>query len=329
MNSLLDQLAAALRALNLRGSRVLLGVSGGADSIALLRGLLEFRSELGFQLVVGHLDHRLRGTESERDKEWLSSLCQSLEVRLVLGQSDVETLAKNSGIGIEEAGRGARYQFLESAATEHKCPFIAVAHTSDDQAETILHHILRGTGIAGLRGIPTKRELTSEISLIRPLLKIARDEIESYLAHIDQDFRQDSSNTDEHYTRNRIRNSLLPQLQREFNPQVRDAILRLGQQAEQTQEALEFISAQVLFQAIQDSSDDIVRLNCQELQQYPRHLIRTCLTLVWKDQNWPRQRMGFADWDRLAQLVAAEGTVVLPGPIEACRRGQLLILRRH
>src|SRR5205823_11908216 len=133
---------------------------------------------------------------------------------------DVAAVAQGSGRGIEETARDERYRFLEVTAVAIGCRAIATAHTADDQAETILHHVLRGTGLAGLRGIPRARELASGITLIRPLLDLERSVVLDYLAKIGQDFRDDASNRDEAYTRNRIRHQLLPLLAREYNPHI-------------------------------------------------------------------------------------------------------------
>ncbi len=313
----------------MNGGRVLLAISGGPDSIAMLRGLLSLCEELQLSLTVGHLNHQLRGQDSLADARWLKQLCEQWSVPAVFAQEDVRAIAERRRKGLEETARRERYRFLQKTAECRRCTHIAVAHTADDQAETILHHVLRGTGIAGLAGISRVRELTAQIQLVRPLLDITRAEVESFLGEIGQDSRLDRTNLDESFTRNRIRGSLLPRLRAEYNPQVDKALRRLGRQAEEFQELIDQLSARLLDQSLQDLNPATCRLDCRELAEQPRHLIRECFAQLWKRQNWPRQRMGFDEWERLTEIVQNGGTVTLPGPIEACRRGHLIVLRQE
>lgn len=311
------------------GAHILLAVSGGSDSVAMLLGLREVQKTCVLTLSAAHLNHHLRGQESDDDADWVAELCRRLGLPLVVGDKDVARIAESQGQGLEETARQERYRFLEEVALRQGCSHIAVAHTADDQAETILHHILRGTGIAGLRGMPSGRPLTSGIELIRPLLEIRRADVEQYLAEQGQNARQDSSNANPAFTRNRLRRTLLPLLRREFNPQVGDALLRLGRQAVEIQELLESLARRLLQRSLRDRTVSICRLSCRELATEPRYLIRECFRLLWGEQNWPRKSMGTAEWDRLAELVCEEGTVTLPGDIQARRRGDLLILWRR
>jgi tRNA(Ile)-lysidine synthase len=279
-------------------------------------------------LCVAHFNHRLRGEESGRDALWLQSLCSELEIPLTLGSEDVRELSISRGTGIEETARKIRYEFLCRTARELGCAYVAVAHTADDQVETILHHILRGTGLPGLKGMPRMRLLEHPIILVRPLLEITRRQIENYLMELKQNFREDVTNWDETFTRNRIRHNLLPLLRKDYNPQMDEALLRLSQQAEDVQRTVEDLATRLLEESVEDRSDTMCRINCQTLSEHPKHLIRECFSLLWKQQNWPRQYMGFVEWNRLAELVVQEGTQTFPGNVEARRRGNLLALRR-
>ncbi|MBI3862146.1 MAG: tRNA lysidine(34) synthetase TilS [Planctomycetia bacterium] len=305
--------------------RILAAVSGGADSMALLRGLLELRETGRVELYVGHLDHQLRALSSA-DATWLEAVCENHHVPCTIGRVDVAGAARESGRGIEEAARDARYAFLEATARSKDCPVIALAHTADDQAETILHHILRGTGLAGLRGIPRERELAGGIRLVRPLLEIDRSTVLDYLGQLGQDFREDETNGDESYTRNRIRRQLLPLLAREFNPQIGEALRRLAQQAADSQAALDEL-ADAWLDRILESSAGECRVKWQPLTELPRHLVREVFAALWRRQGWPRQRMGFAQWDELAEVALAGGTITSPSRIEARREGRWVALR--
>ena len=203
------------------GSHVLCAVSGGADSICLLHALYHLREQLPFTLSAAHYDHRLRGEESQRDKQFVAqfvALCcgpQRLKdgsllppIRLYTGEGDVAAQAKLRGMGLEETAREMRYAFLRQAAEEAGADLIATAHTANDNAETILFHLARGSGLRGLGGIAPQRD-----GIIRPLLTTTRREVEDYLFHYALPHMEDSTNEDDSYTRNRIRHQIIPVLE--------------------------------------------------------------------------------------------------------------------
>lgn len=194
------------------GSRVLCAVSGGADSMCLLHLLWSRREELGLEVLAAHYEHGLRGEESLRDAAFVEAWCREREIPLVLEHGDVAGCAASRGLGIEEAARKLRYAFLERAADERGCGLIATAHNAEDNAETMLFHLVRGSGTAGLSGIPPKRG-----RIVRPLLGVSRAEIEAYLAREGVPHVEDSSNRSEAYSRNLLRRRVLPVL-RELNP---------------------------------------------------------------------------------------------------------------
>ncbi len=295
--------------------------------MALLRGLRELQDSLELNLHVAHLDHQLRGEAARDDAQWVAEVCRALALTCTIGRVDVAAIASRNGTGIEETARDERYRFLESTALAAGCPAIALAHTADDQAETVLHHIVRGTGLSGLRGIPRERCLASGIRLVRPLLDVERPVVIDYLARVGQAFREDASNADDSFTRNRIRRHLLPQLAREYNPNVSQALRRLAQQAAETQAALDTVAGDLLDRVLVSSAAGECRLKWQPLTLVPRHLIRSALAQLWQRQNWARQKMGFDQWEQLAEIAISGGTATFPGKIDVRREGRWLTLR--
>jgi tRNA(Ile)-lysidine synthase len=325
----LSELGLELDRLGIRATGVLVGVSGGADSVALLRGLNALAEPFGLRLVAAHLDHGMRPEAAEKDAVWTTQLCARLGIPIVVEKADVPAYALSHRLNIEEAARNVRYEFLERSASTESCTHLAVAHTADDQVETVLHHLLRGTGLAGLRGMQAVRPMAEGLTLVRPLLRICRAEIEAWLGEIGQDFRTDITNADESRTRNRIRHSVLPMLERELGPQVRDSVLRMAEQASELQATIQELAQELLKRCLEDDGADLVRLNAQLLADEPRHLVREVFVELWKRKNWPRRAMGFDDWDRLGRLAKAGGSATLSGNIEATRRESLIVLRRR
>ena len=314
-------------------NRILIAVSGGADSIALMRSLDQIYKPIApathsNSLVVAHLNHGLRGDDSDADASWLHQECERLSLPFVMEKQDLFLTRQDSKEGLEEVSRKARYEFLTRVAHEQGCTQIAVAHTRDDQVETVLHHLIRGTGIAGLRGIPRVRPLEKGLFLIRPMLELSRDDVLQYLKDCDQDFRTDESNTDLRFTRNRIRHQLIPLLKKEFNPNVSQAIYRLAHQAEEVTAVVAEQVDQILDRATLDQNQETWRLNCDTFQNVPDHLIRQCFLQIWQRMSWSRKRMGFDHWQRLLTLTRSDQKLSLPDGVEAERRERLLILRK-
>ncbi len=216
------------------GDRVAAAVSGGADSVALLRLLLELRSELGIVLAVAHFNHGLRGEQSAADEAFVAELAKQHELEFFSGHGDVRQHSSGSKLSIEAAGRELRYRWFEQLAHEQRLDCIATAHTLDDQAETVLLKFLRGAGSRGLAGIyPIVSRAAYRV--VRPMLCASRDTVERYLASLGQQWREDESNLDRRFLRNRVRHELLPLLEREYNPNLRRQLSDLAEvfQAEQ------------------------------------------------------------------------------------------------
>ena len=193
------------------GGIVLCGVSGGADSVALLCVLCELSSELSITPVAVHINHCLRGEESDRDEAFVSELCKKLGVKLYSKRFDV--LSMSGGSGIEETARKVRYDYFDECALDCGASYIATAHNANDNLETLLLRLSRGTGLTGLASIPPKRMSPGGYTVIRPLLSVSRSEIEVYLSSKGIDYIVDSSNLSDDYARNRIRHHIIPELE--------------------------------------------------------------------------------------------------------------------
>ena len=204
---------------------LLVGVSGGADSVALMIGL----HTLGFSLIVAHLDHGLR-SESSQDADYVETLAYEYDLPIIRERIEVGNIAKANGMSLEEAAREVRYKFLFKHAQIQKTQAVAVAHQADDQVETILMHFLRGAALAGLSGMAYRQVLPmwdNKIPLVRPLLGVWRESIDMYLEALDVIPRVDQSNQDTTYFRNRLRHELIPNLAT-YNPAIREVILRMS-----------------------------------------------------------------------------------------------------
>jgi tRNA(Ile)-lysidine synthase len=215
-----------------RGDTVVVGVSGGPDSLCLLHVLKELQQELGVSLHVAHLEHGIRGEESRADAAYVEELGRAWGVPATLECGDVPAYAAEHKLAVEEAARRVRYLFLGRVAREVDAQSVAVGHNADDQVETILMHLMRGSGLGGLRGMLPVQTLGAEgwwtgpvLRLVRPLLEVSRSEIEAHCHQHGLEPRFDRSNLDVTYHRNRIRHELLPQLE-SFNPRVRDVLRR-------------------------------------------------------------------------------------------------------
>jgi tRNA(Ile)-lysidine synthase len=245
-------------------------LSGGADSVALLDGLVCVAAEGGFRVVAAHLDHRLR-PDSGADAAFCAELCARLGVPLRSGAADVRGRARREGSGIEDAARQERYAFLRQVLREEGAVAIAVAHTRDDQAETFLHRLLRGAGSLGLGAM---RKQSGEI--LRPLLLVSREQVLAHLRQRGLAWREDPSNADPAFLRNRVRHELIPYLEGRFNPRARQALARAAGLLADEAEWLE-AQGQALLEAHARVEGPLVVVERAALGSAPRALARRAL----------------------------------------------------
>lgn len=208
------------------GMRVAVAVSGGADSVGLLRAVVEVAPEIGLVVAVAHVHHGIRGAEADEDARFVAELADRLGLEFYLHGVDTPGVAREKRETLEEAARGLRYAWFRELLSEGKADAVATAHTLDDQAETVVHRLLRGAWTEGLGGIHPVVTCARGV-ILRPFLETRRAEIRAWLGDIGQDWREDASNEDPAHTRNRIRHSLLPQMA-EFNPQIAEQLAHMA-----------------------------------------------------------------------------------------------------
>ena len=254
---------------------VVAAVSGGADSLCMLGALLALQSEqpelAPGQIVVAHLDHGLRGEAGAADAAWVGAFAERLGLDCVAGQADVGVMARREHRSLEDAARRARYAFLRGVAAEHGAARICAGHTRDDQAETIVMHWLRGSGLTGLSGM---RPLTGDVA--RPLLAVSRGETVAYCAARGWEPRCDATNDDPVFLRNRIRHVLLPELE-QYNPNLRDTLVREAELFREDDEYLEDQARALWLAAVEADTPAAVRFAAHSLRAAPRALCRRVL----------------------------------------------------
>ncbi len=266
------------------GAAVIAAVSGGPDSVALLHILKRLVPELGINLTAAHLNHQLRN-EAGEEEEFVRSICREWQIPFCCKVVDVRKEASDRRKGIEEAARDCRYQYFDELKQELRADRVATAHHRDDQAETVLLHILRGTGIKGLRGI-----LPAHGYLVRPLLGVSRSDIEKYLEENLLSYRIDSSNYDLSFMRNRVRHELIPYLQKEFNPRIIDHLDRLGLIAREENQAMEIEANKLMASVVLIKDKEQVVIDNEVLQKVPpafqRRIILSALGWLQGDYGW-------------------------------------------
>lgn len=293
-------------------------VSGGADSVALLRSLHEVRPE---GITIAHLNHQLRGEESDADEAFVRDLADCL--RIPCRTARVDVAARAAGANLEATARESRYEFLAGVAREVGAGWIATGHTADDQAETVLHRLIRGSGLQGLRGIARQQGI-----VVRPLLGVTRTDVLAYLASLDQPLRQDASNADPRFTRNRIRSELIPLL-KTFNPEVVEALGRLSVQAGEAFEVLEADATHLAAETELPRAGAMVVLNAGKLENAHPYRVRELFRWLWQREGWPPGEMTAEHWTRL--VAVTQGRLVamdLPGGIRAKRVGKVVQVGR-
>ncbi len=311
-----NQLRTEMRKLGIQKSdRVLVAVSGGADSTALLDALARWKGNL----CVAHLNHQLRGEESDADEAFVHSLAQALHVEPIIERKEIS--AEAEGKNLEAVARQIRYDFLLRVAQTSQSKYVFTGHSRDDQVETLLMRLLRGTGAAGLHGIHQTRNLSEEIKLVRPMLNISRTEIMAHCEHYKLEFCSDSSNHSLDFTRNRIRHELIPEL-KNYNPLFGEALVNTAEQISADDNYLQAEVEKILPTLLRENV-----LLIAPLIALPTALSRRVIRAWIKQNRGDLRRIGFVHLLSIEALaLAGEGNryVELPYGWKVLRSGKTL-----
>ena len=323
MTKLEKKLRASLRKLGVtKTDRILVAASGGADSTALLDALARWKKSAG--LFVAHLNHQLRGAEADADEAFVRAMAERLNLPCSVAQENVAAFAIQEKKNLEATARRVRYGFLLRTAQECQANVIVTAHTQNDQVETLLMRLLRGTSAAGLQGIHATSNLQPAIRLVRPLLEITRAEVLEHCARYQLTFCHDSSNESLNFTRNRIRHELLPLLEN-FNPAIGQTLIRMATQISEDDEYLQSETDKL----VNELADGLV-LNFKPLLVLPPALRRRVLRQWLRRARGDLRRIGTAHLLALDDLMMrgeGGGYVELPGSWNVCRSGKTLKLQ--
>lgn len=297
------------------GERILVAVSGGPDSVALLHILREVNRSFNLKLTVVHLDHGLRGETSREDAQWVKSLAKRLNIPCIAGKRDLDIDTRTGSRSLEEVARIARYEFFSEISKKTGVRTLALGHHADDQAETVLLKLLRGCSPTGLGGMRLSR-MEGNLRIIRPLLAFRRSEILEYLNMIGETFRQDLSNQDCRFLRNRIRHELIPLIENHYNPKIREILVHLSRLVQEQNEYLKD-RIEKIFPRVTTQSKDGILIDCRRLQRLSRYEQGEVLRKIfWRTGVKNLHRDYFRD---LQQLMAGPSgrRLILPGGITA------------
>lgn len=307
-----------------RGSRIVAGVSGGADSVCLLAVLVRLKDSCGWQIAAVHVNHGLR-EEAGEDARFVEQLCERWEIPFFLREEDVNARAKQWGMSEEEAGRRVRYQAFEEAAESFGADRIAVAHNRDDRAETLLFHLFRGTGLKGMASIRPVRG-----NIIRPLLDTGREEIEEWLEKNGLAWRMDRSNETDTYTRNRIRRHVLPYVEKEICAEAKAHLAQAAGLLEQTADFVERQADAALKECLICQSEGEMRLNAERFLQNEDLIQTHLLKLALEKLGNGGRDIGMRHIRDVQALFFRQSgkRLILPGGLEARKGFGEVLLRK-
>ncbi len=310
------------------GDRVLAAVSGGPDSVFLLHALNHLKKKLDIELFACNLDHGLRGEESRADSSFVAGLSKKLGIRLVQEKADLLN-RKDRNLSTEESARLVRYGFFRNAARRLGANVVATGHTLDDQAETVLMRLIKGSSSKGVCGIPPVRDESAGLRVIRPLIELEKDEVLGYLNDNSIDFCIDSTNLEDIYFRNIVRRDIVPFLER-FNPRLK---LALSNFAGHLREDMEFIRAETAKRPKGTLTDKtgVLRLNLKDIAVQPRALMKEIMRDALEASGADMKKLSYKHWKAIENFIRykRKGSFIdLPGGIRIARKEKTLDIFR-
>ena len=321
--SFLSAVEATIRHYHMLDERdtVVVGVSGGPDSVALLHSLVALAPRWSLQLVIGHLNHQLRGATADQEAVFVSRIAKDLGISCEIASENVAEYAADLRLSLQEAAREVRYAFYDKVAAKYSSSKIALGHHADDNAESILMHLLRGTGPLGLTGIPPVRRGR----IIRPLIDLTKKEILTFLELSDLEYMKDNSNIDTKYLRNRIRHELLPSLKEDYNPNVVYALNRLASILRDEEDFWDREVRRILQDLVSVQTPDRLSLTARGLSDLHPAQLRRLVRYAVLSLKGELKRLGHVHVQAIAQLIAGpspSGRLNLPHGVMVVRDGE-------
>jgi len=302
-----------------KNARVLLCVSGGPDSVAMLSLFDALKKDLSLELFIAHLNHKLRGRDSDKDQAYVENLARRYKLPLIAAQEDVKRSARAKRLSLEDAARRARYDFFLKSAKELDIDSIATAHTRDDQAETVLMRLLRGSGLRGLKGISPKRHMDGFL-IVRPLIDISRKEIESYLREKGIRPRIDATNLKTDFFRNKVRLRLLPLLERGYSPKIKELLASLAELLDKDYEYISVSQKSIFKRLARLGRKGCVSFSLSVFKRQGISVQRALARESIRSLSGTLDSIEYRHWQEVESLVnkrPAGSVVHLPGNIEA------------
>jgi tRNA(Ile)-lysidine synthase len=310
------------------GDAVLVAVSGGPDSVALLHILQTLAPEYSLRIGIAHLNHCLRKSESDRDADFVHSLGRRLKLPCYIAKEDVRSYQRRHQLSLEDAARRVRYKYLDHIAEAKAFNKIALGHHGDDNAELVLMYLLRGSGSLGLSGIPPMRGE----KIVRPLINLMRSEILAYIAEKNLDYVSDTSNLDPSHLRNKLRHELLPLLKSSYNPKICQALNRLAAIASADEQWIAELIQPVFEKTLQTKTPDRIVLSRELLGQLPKATARRVIRRTLSELIGDLRKIGFSHVDSVVQLAKSDrscGYIDLPARIRIRSERRTLAITRE
>ncbi|MFH1782766.1 MAG: tRNA lysidine(34) synthetase TilS [Candidatus Omnitrophota bacterium] len=333
LSTLIDKVKSTVKKYKMleKYDKVLLGLSGGADSIVLLNVLVALKKEHHLSIHIAHLDHKFRGEESKGDRIFCENLAKDLKLDFNYEEIDIPKIVEDTGLSSEEAARKERYKFFNKVCEKNNIKKIAVAHTKDDQAETVLMRLIRGSGMSGLGAISPMKNIKG-LTIIRPLIEVSREEIEGFIKENSLEYRHDSSNDSNIFTRNKVRHELLPYLEKNFNSNIKKILSNTAENLREENEFLEKLAKRKRKSISKKNKQGEIVLDIKKLKKEDLALRKRILRNALEEVKGDLRRFTYQHWKEIEALINERPTnsiVDLPSGIKVVKNQNTLVVRRE